>query len=288
MRRFILENDEGDWLFLWSREFFVSNPGGLGYADNVEFSAAEFGFFNTSSIAAAQPNIVFDLLIKQGKYETYSQFVDWLQRAGSLKLICRQSRFKKLYVDVVVESVGMSELTKMGTIEIPISLKGTSPYYTVREEYFVFKPAERVEKPMRFAFGFPFKYMRGRAGDTITIEAEGHLPAAVELVAEGPLSKPVLEARNVNGQLVGVFDASRISLREGETLHYSSRPNASGAWKVSGSERIDIVGELDIGKKNFFTLPADEEITMCFSADITAPCDKALRHTLRIYEYVRG
>lgn len=50
----------------------------------------------------------------------------------------------------------------------------------------------------------------------------------------------------------------------------------------------DIVGEIDVRYKNFFTVPIESGINAVLRADVAPGYDDPISHELRIYTYFRG
>lgn len=84
----------------------------------------------------------------------------------------------------------------------------------------------------------------------------------------------------------GALIRSGVSVAEGDSIYYSSRPNADGVWKVSGSTRTDLVESLNENVANFFTIPVGKEVRATLTADTTAGTE--LTHILHVHEYFKG
>lgn len=288
MRKFYLENGQGKLLSLQSAELFFHKPQGLGFVDNRSYARAENGFYNETGIDFEQPNIVGEIVIRKDDYVTYGKLVDWFNQSGDMKLIYQPTKYRKLWMDVDLESVSLSEMMPYGTMEIPISMRGKTPYYTRETQTFSLRSNEAKE-PMQFELLMPFRFSQNVVRDKMTYKAVGHFPAAVEFVANGPLIKPVLTAKEKSsGKLLGVMDASATSLQQGEQLRFSSRCNSSGIHKVTKDGSRDITHLLDISNNSFFTLPVGVEVELAFSCELAPSYKGASEHELSVYEYYKG
>lgn len=269
-RKFYLVDSIGRERSLQSDIEFMWEPSGLGFAENREYSQVEYGFFVESSKDFEQPEVAGTLVFwskKQDPYQTYHEFMDWVQGAKDLQLKYVPYPGRELYLDVNVDGLELSEKTLYGVLECPVIFRGTSPYHKKNPLTFLFR-TEDNRNPMRFPFEFPFRFSDGGAGDAQVFTPAGHFPAAMELTINGPVSNIYFKCEDAaTGEMIGVLDLSGVSVAEGDHIYYSSRPNADGVWKVSGNTRTDLVEALNENEANFFTLPVGKEIKATLTAD---------------------
>lgn len=272
-RKFYLVDNIGRERSLQSDIEFMWEPSGLGFAENREYAQVEYGFFIESSKDFEQPEISGTLVFwskTQEPYQTYHEFVDWVQGAQDMQLKYVPYPGRELYMDVSLDGLERTEKTLYGTLECPVVFHGTSPYHKKNPLTFLFQTDSTVN-PMRFTFKFPFKFSDSGAGDAQVFTPQGHFPAAMELTVNGPCSNIYFKAEdNATGELIGALDLSGVSVAAGDRIYYSSRPNADGVWKVSGNTRTDLVESLNENVANFFALPAGKEVRATLAAD-TAP-----------------
>lgn len=269
-RKFYLIDSIGRERSLQSDIEFMWEPSGLGFAENREYSQVEYGFFVESSKDFEQPEVAGTLVFKKGvqdPYQTYHEFMDWVQGAKDLQLKYVPYPGRELYLDVNVDGLELSEKTLYGVLECPVIFRGTSPYHKKNPLTFLFR-TEDNRNPMRFPFEFPFSFSDSGAGDAQVFTPAGHFPAAMELTINGPVSNIYFKCEDAaTGEMIGVLDLSGVSVAEGDHIYYSSRPNADGVWKVSGNTRTDLVEALNENEANFFTLPVGKEIKATLTAD---------------------
>lgn len=272
-RKFYLVDNIGRERSLQSDIEFMWEPSGLGFAENREYAQVEYGFFIESSKDFEQPEISGTLVFwskTQEPYQTYHEFVDWVQGAQDMQLKYVPYPGRELYMDVSLDGLERTEKTLYGTLECPVVFHGTSPYHKKNPLTFLFQTDSTVN-PMRFTFKFPFKFSDNGAGDAQVFAPQGHFPAAMELTVNGPCSNIYFKAEDkATGELIGALDLSGVSVAAGDRIYYSSRPNADGVWKVSGNTRTDLVESLNENVANFFTLPVGKEVRATLAAD-TAP-----------------
>lgn len=289
LRRFYLEDNTGRRLSLQDNKRFMWEPSGLGYAEDIGFAQVEYGFFSESSRDYAQPSVSGTMVFMpdvQEPYQTYQEFVDWVNGAEGLQLVYVPYGTRELYVDVIVTGLELSEKELTGVLECPVTFTGTSPYHKKNPLTFLFRTEESIN-PMKFTFKFPFKFSDSGAGDAQVFTPQGHFPAAMELYINGPCSNIYFKVEdNATGALIGALDLSGVSVAAGDYIYYSSRPNADGVWKVSGNTRTDLVESLNENVANFFTLPVGKEVRATLTADTTAGTE--LTHILHVHEYFKG
>lgn len=289
LRKFYLEDNTGRRLSLQDNKRFMWEPSGLGYAEDIGFAQVEYGFFSESSRDYAQPSISGTMVFRpdvQEPYQTYQEFVDWVNGADGLQLVYVPYGARELYVDVVVTGLELSEKELTGILECPITLTGTSPYHKKNPLTFLFRTQESAN-PMKFTFKFPFQFSDSGAVDTQVFTPTGHFPAAMELTVNGPVSNIYFKCEDAaTGEVIGVLDLSGVSVAAGDHIYYSSRPNADGVWKVSGNIRTDLVESLNENVANFFTLPAGKSIRATLTADTAAGTE--VTHALQVHEYFKG
>ncbi len=288
MRRFYLENDKGERRSLQTANLFFCHPDGLGYADSIDYFESEYGFFNETNRMHEQPNIVGDLVFFKDHYNSYKEFVDWVYTAGDLKLIYQPTAQRELIMDVDMERQSLSEKTPFGTLETPVSFRGKAPFYSRNRQQIIFEN-ELIDNLMQFNFDFPFVFSQTGKKYEKALHITGQYPAAFELFINGPCHDPVFKVqKQQDGKLCGLLNLAGISLKEGEIIHYSSKPNAAGIWKVAGEHRENMLDVLDLSNDNFFRVPHSIDVLVSLAAEIDAQHQETVKHHLTLHEYFRG
>ena len=263
---FYLENgDTGERLPLQPKDNATYEPENLGFAENRSYSEVEYGFFGVTQHSFTQPSLNGLILFWDNdegqQYKAYREFVEWVQKVNNLQIVyIPYSGSEELYMDVMLDELGIPNPILYGPLECPITLTGTSPYHKKNPLTFLFRTQESAN-PMKFTLKFPFQFSDSGAGDTQVFTPTGHFPAAMELTVNGPASNIYFKCEDAaTGEVIGVLDLSGVSVAAGDHIYYSSRPNADGVWKVSGNIRTDLVESLNENVANFFTLPAGKSV----------------------------
>lgn len=292
MRKFALENSTGERLSLHSNTIMLYEPSGLGIGESREYGQQEYGFYGIGTHEYEQPVISGTLLFlpgTQSPYKSYQEFVEWVQAAKNLKLVYVPYPGRELYMDVTLDRLELGELTKVGVLECPVTFSGLSPYHKRNPLMYAFR-STASDNPMRFTFRFPFRFTDSGAEDAVVFSPQGHYPAALEAVINGPVSNPRLICSNANtGEVYGDLDLTGVSVAEGDRIHYSSMPNADGIWLISGGGvRTDLTGHLNINNNNWIRVPVGVSCRARLSAEIGADEAQIVTHALYVHEYYKG
>lgn len=292
MMEFYLENGEtGERLSLQPKDKAIYEPEELGFGENRKYVEVGYGFFGESRNGFEQPSLSGVILFldreNEQQYKSYREFVNWVQKTNNLQLVyIPYAKSEELYMDVMLDRLGVPNPVLYGPLECPVVFRGTSPYHKKNPQTFLFK-TEPVTNPMRFTFQFPFQFSDSGAGDAQIITPTGHFPAAMELTINGPVSRIYFKCEDAEtGELIGVLDLSGVSVAAGDHIYYSSRPNADGVWKISGNTRTDLIEFLNMNEKNFFTLPVGKQVRATLTADTTEGVE--VTHVLQVHEYFKG
>lgn len=265
-------------------------PSGLGVAEDRDYGEIEYGFFAPKTHEYEQSVISGTLVFLPGvqsPYKTYQEFVDWTQRAGSLSLVYMPYTGRELYMDVALDRLELGEMSKVGVLECPVTFSCMSPYHKRNPLTYIFRVGA-AENPMRFTFRFPFRFSDSGSRDAVVFTPQGHYPAALEAIINGPVSNPRLICTNTNtGEVYGDLDLTGVSVAEGDRIYYSSRPNADGIYKVSGTVRTDLTQYLNIINNNWIRIPVGVSCKAVLTAE-TDPNETQITHALYVHEYCKG
>lgn len=292
MRKFYLENREGERISLFSEKIKLIEPSGLGISENRAYSELEYGFFGTETQEYTQPKITGTLVFPragQSPYKTYQEFVAWTEAAQEMSLVYIPYSSRELYMDVVLDDLELTEMQKYGALECAVVFSGTSPYHKQNPLAYTFRSHLTQKNPMKFTFSFTFQFSQGGADGAVVFSPQGHYAAALEAVINGPVSNPRLICTNANtGELYGDLDLKGVSVAEGDRVYYSSRPNADGVWKISGGIRTSLIESLNINNNNFIRIPAGTSCKAVLAVDIPPGVSRELVHSLYVHEYYKG
>lgn len=284
MRKFYLVNEKDEWIPLQGGELLFTAPAGLGYGVEAEYSPTLPGFYGRTQYTTRQRMITGTIVLRE-HYE-YVRLSRWIARAGRLRLAYKPSPLRRLFIDVDVTEVELSEKTRWGVYEIAVTFAAKTPFYLNKDRTYTLKSGSSAESTMRFPLSFPFIFTGNSAGASETIAVGGDYPAGVEAVICAPVSAPVLTAA-LDGQQIGRLDLSAISLGVGEHIYFSSQPGAERVCRVSAWGETDLLPLLDLANNNFFTLPPGKRVTLCISAQVP-PEAGAVEHSVKIREYVEA
>lgn len=288
MRKFYIDLGDDEWIDLQKCKVIFRNPNGLGLGTDREYEETEAGFFAVMDENTVQPNVTGELVIVQDDYTMYQKLVDKLERAQELRLGYRPTDFRTLFMDIDIESMELSEMTQLGWLAVPVSFRGKTPYYLQTPQTHVIKSGSGAESVMRYTFRFPFRYTTNAAESSVRAFVAGHFSASIDAHINGPAANPILTARSVpSGNVLGVLDMTGVSMKAGEYILFSTRPNRECVWKVSGENRTELIDNVDISKKPFFKLPVRNEVEISLSLEV-APEVELLEHTVTINEFFRG
>lgn len=289
MRKFYLENEQGQRKTLQGTGVFFHRPQGLGFASDIEYFESADAFFVEANKQSVQPNVFgnFVFLKDRDPYMQYAELVDWLSVAESLTLIYQPAQYRELLMDVDLESVDLTEKTEFGVLECPVSFKGKTPYYKRMPETFVFTSEPGEAK--RYTYSYPFKYGQTGKGSSVEVFNSGHFPASVIFEARGPIARPILKATNlITKETIGALDLSGVSVSRQDTMLFSSRPNETGVWRVTNGRKVDLISQINLANNNFFTIPENTPVEVSFWADVDPAYEGKITHHLELYEYFRG
>lgn len=283
MRQFYILS--GSDVLSFQSNWFFHTPEGLGFGDSREYIQPQYGFFAENSRGFTQPNIIGEIIIRDGHYYEYEKLVEKLSVPG-LVLVYKPVESRTLYMDIDVESIGLSECDEYGQLVLPVSLRGKTPYYTREPTVIETVIGSSAKRRMRFSFKYTFKFTQNMASDAKVIRARGHFPASLEAHISGPLSRPIIKAQDVQtGALLGMLNLATVSIGMGEQIFYTSKTGAEGVWKVSGNTRQDIFTELDIENNNFFHIPPGRDVRLTFSAETNVDL---IKNKIVLHEYFKG
>lgn len=270
MRKFYIENESGVRKSLNGENGIrLTDPEGLGYETDPEYSAVSKGFFqNTRDNTEVQGTIAGNLNFTQNAYSKYKCFVDWL--AGAKKLTFIYSPDGNEYCrDVEVGFLTKAELGAAKWLTVPFQLLGLTPWYK--------KTPRRIGADsgsggtMRYPFRYDSDLRYGTSGSSYTARftVEGHLPCAIVYRYTGSAVNPDIRCYNADGDIIGEISITG-TFTATDTIEISSVPGACGIRKITeGGTSTDLItaGMVDISKEIFPLIPPNEYCSIRIDAD---------------------
>lgn len=293
MRRFYLENETGERIGLNNEKgIFLTEPSGLGLDFSDNFADLGEGFFRVSSKGNSQRAMSCKLnFVDRAAYAYYKDFVDWCMKAKKLYLIYGVPHYMEMqsksleyddivtygredgeiqyYAHVEVQSMGKTELTKAGYLEVPASFLYLSPWYLP-----VSPDVDTLgmgDKCFRFfdcyideAYLAPLAVKEFEA----IIEPQGHLPAAFEISYRGVTVNPVISLIGESGKLYGKCALNHSIVYDSTTLMLSTKYDEPYIKKrlASGAE-VNLLKYVDLSEEPFFKMPTTERCTLKIEDD---------------------
>ena len=143
---------------------------------------------------------------------------------------------------------------------------------------------------MRFSFKFPFMFTKNEAAEQKKFIVGGQFPAAMELWINGPVGAPVFTlTEESTGAQLGILNLSDVSIQKGESIYYSTRPENSGVWKISGGTQTSLVDLLNIQDNIFYMLPVGGKCIATLRATVLQQGQAApIEHLLRVHFHYKG
>lgn len=284
MRKFLIKNEYGETLELQGNSFFLYQPDGWGYADNIEYMEAD-GFFIETFRAPLQVEKTGTLVFKPNEaYRNFQEFANWIFSAQTLTL-----GYKPIntwyYVDVDLIRMDKGELNVAGLLEIPVVFAPKSPLYATTTLNVQIEQSD-ASKAKKYGYKYGYRYAASIKAGAIQFTVGAQIPGDFSITIPGAISAPVIVARRMDtNAVIGKVDLSAISIPAGETLFFSTVPKEAGAKTVSGLTTTDVteyIG-LDPQYKTFFKLPPNVPIEFVLEADTL----DGVHASIKAYRYFR-
>lgn len=277
VREFYLENEIGvRWSLNHPNKGFLTAPSGLGFTRKASYVSIGNSFvrnFMKEEQGEIEGTIVFGTT---KPYLACSDFVAYVNAAESLKLIYVTDA-GEYYRDVDLIEFGKEEMTKEGVLECPVVFSCIGLFYSNQVERFV---VSRSDGELRWDFTWPARF-NDYGSRKVTINNNGHVPAALELELYGYCENPsVIVSKNGKEIYRVVFP---VILQQEEKILYSSADGNLYCIKFNedGSEE-NLTGLLDIRNTNFFKLPVGNS-----QVEFTSDTGASNRTIMTVYRFYR-
>lgn len=276
MRKFYLQDENGLRLDLNNtKEYFFSDPTGLGMKKTIAFSADGSGFAGVAERTVDPINIVGNICITKNHYSRYRSLVSFLMRAQTLTFIYIPSGSDEYCVDVECEYITKTEIAA-GVLTCPVSFRGKTLWYRMTPTIINIVQPFDIENPFVYDAEYSMTYTLDGVTDA-TITAEGHVPAAIDLYVRGKLVNPVIKLQTIDGELLGRCKiAETVAARS--TLRLCTKYNGEAGIWIDGISKTD---SIDLTDNVFFRLPIG---TRCLLS-VTDDSQTDTNVTVYVYEY---
>lgn len=252
----------------------MSDPEGLGYEKNMTYVRVG-NTYKLDHSELAQGTITAEMSFLD--YDTYQQFVDFIETSSDLRLIYRPLDTEYLRD---VDFQGIIGITKSYNImQCSITLNCKSLYYTEDHQEFV---AREVEGESRWPLLFPFEFNE-YSKITFDYFNFGHTEGAILAEVFGYTQQPQIELL-VDGNVIHsvIFD---IVIQEGEKLLYSAKDGDNYVMlEDKNGNQTNVADCLRLECDNFFKVPRGRSSIRITSA--TGVMNKTVFRILTAYKVV--
>ena len=267
IRNFYFENEKGKRIDCQKIDggLFLYNVAGLGYEENIEYEQIGNTFIQNDK-KMVQNQITGDLEFDNMTYDEYCNFVDFILKSESLKLIYVPKTTNRIeyYRDIDFCKIEKSEEDDFNILTSPITINCKSLWY--RENKTIYNMQEQQEE-IRWDFEWDSKFT---AYDIRSLEYinEGHVEAPVLIEISGPVINPEIQLY-VEGELYQKVPFN-IEIEEYEKLLYGTKENDFYIYRQKTDGTLESLFNLDViqfENDNAIRLPQNKSCELRLKAD---------------------
>ena len=253
IRNFYFENEYGQRIDCQkvNGNLFLYNISGLGFEKNTEYVKVGSRYI-TNKEDFVQIPINGELEFDEMTYDEYSNFVDFILQANSLKLIYvpKKSARTEYFRDVDVTQLVKEEEDDFNVLTCPITMIPKSLWY---ERNDIIYTAEIFDDELRWDFEWDSRFA-DYENRNIIFENKGHVEASFLLELNGYLKNPAISIYVDNEKKYEL--ALNLILERNEKIIYSTEDDNLRLCLIdeNGNE-TNLFNELDLNKINFFKIP---------------------------------
>lgn len=268
IRNFYFENETGERIDCQkiNGNLFFYNVTGLGFEEEIEYVQIGDNFIaNRRKIK--QNQIAGELDFYEMTYDEYCNFVDFILRASSLRLIYvpKKTIRTEYYRDIDLFKIDKNEEDEYNILTCPITMNAKSLWYEAKE---VVYNIDSVTNELRWDFQWNAVFA-AYDNRNIIFDNKGHTEAPFKLELHGEVINPkitILEDEIVVKEL----DLNGLTITEGETFIYNTKDTEQEIIKTGTSGTTNLFSFLNPNFINFYKLrkgaskirlEADNEIT---------------------------
>ena len=267
IRNFYFENEKGKRIDCQKIDggLFLYNVAGLGYEKNIEYEQIGNTFIQNDK-KMVQNQKTGDLEFDNMTYDEYCNFVDFILKSESLKLIYVPKTTNRIeyYRDIDFCKIEKSEEDDFNILTSPITIKCKSLWY--RENKTIYDMREQQEE-IRWDFEWDSKFT---AYDIRSLEYinEGHVEAPIQIEIAGPVINPEIQLY-VEGELYQKVPFN-IEIEEYEKLLYGTKENDFYIRKQNTDGTLESLFNLDViqfENDNVIRIPQNKSCELRLKAD---------------------
>lgn len=258
-RKFYIENENQEKFDITSMQCFFTPSSGFGLSKNITYIRVGASFAKDNE--EDNQNIISGTITFFEKpYDTYRNLIDFIELAGTLKLIYipgyEEKTKKEYYRDIDLTEIGKDQVSQNGFLECQITFNCKSMFYTAEQQKFIVEPLSDEPRFDTAYWGVIFNDYSSRE---VVIENTGHVDAALKLVMYGYLINPSVELWYKN-ELYAKLEVNA-TIDENERLCYSSLDDDIYIYNLKpDGTKVNLVNSLNLQNDNFFKLPKGTSI----------------------------
>lgn len=285
MREFLLRNSFGEQKPLQYGDVFLWLPSGLGYGYATEYMESNDFFLPTYTEDAHTPINATLVFFPPNAYAKYQALFNWILGSQDLELAYKPIN-NWYYQRISIDTVEKSELTRAGTLEVPIQIMPLSPIYTPYDLNLDIE-GQTAHSNKKYDYAYPYVYSNSGVAGKLNFTISAQCDCDFQLELDGAISAPsVTVTRNDTGVTIGKIDLTATSAQVGETIVYNTVAGRAGAVKIDAdnteSDLTPYLG-LTTGLPTFFRLPANVPCSL----QVSATSLLGLRARMKVYRYYR-
>lgn len=271
VREFSLLNEKNQkFSFMDIKNYcLLTEPSGLGISYDIDYAQLGNVFVtNTKKVSQGQIGGTVNFL----NYDNYKKLADFIAKAESLKLLYTipyNSGSKSFYRDVIVKSLGKTELgNTTGILSEPIVFDCLSLWYEPR---IIRYEMETSTNQIIWDFEWDSRWI-GFSSSDIQFTNDGHIPASINLVLDGEVLNPKMELYVENDLVQTISITNLISV--GQKFEYSSKENDFYIKKLladNTEQNLFSLDYLDFSQDLILRLPQNKTCSLRLSADTDIP-----------------
>ena len=253
IRNFYFENELGQRIDCQkvNGNLFLFNITGLGFEKDVEYVQIGNSFIKNKE-KIKQGIIEGELEFYDMTYDEYSNFIDFVLKSTSLKLIYvpKKSNRVEYYRDIDVVKIEKNDEDDFNVLTSPITIFCTSLWYKENNVVYI---AEEIENEIRWDFEWDSRFT-DYENRNLVFENKGHVEAPFLLEMNGYVLNPKVQVYVNNEKIYEL--ALNIAVEENEKLMYSTKDNDLFLYLIHADNSVEnLFNDLDLNNINFFKLP---------------------------------
>lgn len=284
MREFLLQNEYGEQKQLQYGDVFLWLPSGLGYGYVTEYMETSDFFIPTYTEDEHIPIDGTLVFFPPNAYTKYKQLFDWILAAKDL-----QFGYKPVndwfYQHISIDRVDKSELTRQGTLEVPVQILPLSPIYALYGDSIDIQ-GQSVNVNKKYDYSYPYVYSNTGVAGKVDFTVNAQIDSDWQVELYGAISAPTITVtRNDTGEIIGKVDLSAAAAQVDEKIVYNTVAGRAGAVLIDANgDETNLTPALGLSAlPTFFRLP----VNIPCSLQVAATSLLGLRATLTIYKYYR-